>query len=211
MASKSLSLALFRFKPFAICGRPAAAPVVRNFSAARLSLAQPSGSFDPLQSIEEKDWEFDDITTAGHAELDQHREAREYARIAAYEMPLLARMSLVICSPDITHGPIADVLLGYAQPFQPPSTSHKLRFRYTTYMGEKHPSETKVVLEFTTMDLELSPVSRRKLIKLVGVRYNPEKDIVRMSCEMFETQAQNKRYLSDLMDKLLMEAKVNIP
>ena len=75
-------------------------------------------------------------------------------------------------------------------------------------MGEKHPSESKVVMEFTTKDLGLEPVSRRKLIKLAGVRYNPEKDLVHMSCEMFETQAQNKRYLSDLLDKLLVEAKV---
>ena len=76
-------------------------------------------------------------------------------------------------------------------------------------MGEKHPAEHKVILEFTTKDLDLSPVSRRKLIKLVGARYNPETDIVKMASEMFETQAQNKRYLSDLLDKLLVEAKVH--
>lgn len=108
-------------------------------------------------------------------------------------------------------GPIADVLSafsGYAQPFQLPTQGQILRFRYTTYMGEKHPSECKVVMEFTTKDLGLEPVSRRKLIKLAGARYNPEKDLVHMSCEMFETQAQNKRYLSDLLDKLLVVAKV---
>ena len=75
-------------------------------------------------------------------------------------------------------------------------------------MGEKHPAESKVVMEFTTLDLGLSPVSERKLIKLCGPRYNPEKYVVRIACEMFETQAQNKRYLSDLLDKLLTEAKV---
>ena len=31
----------------------------------------------------------DDITSLGHGELEQHREMREYARIAAWEMPLL--------------------------------------------------------------------------------------------------------------------------
>jgi len=75
-------------------------------------------------------------------------------------------------------------------------------------MGEKHPSESKVVMEFTTKDLGLEPVSRRKLIKLAGARYNPEQDLVHISSEMFQTQAQNKRYLSDLLDKLLAEAKV---
>lgn len=75
-------------------------------------------------------------------------------------------------------------------------------------MGEKHPAESKVVCEFATIDLGLAPPERLKLIKLVGVRYNPETDIVRMSCEMFEHQAQNKRYLSDLVDTLMNEAKV---
>lgn len=32
----------------------------------------------------------DDISSLGHAELEQHREFREYARIAAWEMPLLS-------------------------------------------------------------------------------------------------------------------------
>lgn len=75
-------------------------------------------------------------------------------------------------------------------------------------MGEKHPAESKVVCEFATIDLELTLIERLKLIKLTGVRYNPDTDIVRMSCEMFEHQAQNKRYLSDLVDTLMAEAKV---
>ena len=44
-------------------------------------------------------------------------------------------------------------------------------------------------------------------MKLVGPRYNPENDIVKMSSEMFETPAQNKRYLGDLVDTLIEEAK----
>lgn len=35
--------------------------------------------------------EGDDITSTAHAELEQHREIREYMRIAAWEMPLLSR------------------------------------------------------------------------------------------------------------------------
>jgi small subunit ribosomal protein S35 len=86
-----------------------------------------------------------------------------------------------------------------------------LRFRYTTYMGEQHPAEKKVVLEFTPADMpNLTEIQRDKLRKLAGVRYNPESDIIKMSCEMFETQAQNKRYLGDLVDKLLEEARVSI-
>lgn len=75
-------------------------------------------------------------------------------------------------------------------------------------MGETHPAAKKIVLEFCTRDLpDLTEPQRIKLIKLVGPRYNPEKDIVKMSCEMFETQAQNKRYLGDLVDTLMTEAQ----
>ncbi len=75
-------------------------------------------------------------------------------------------------------------------------------------MGETHPAANKVVLEFCTRDLpKLTEAQRIKLVKLVGVRYNPETDLVKMSCEMFETQAQNKRYLGDLVDTLMAEAQ----
>lgn len=75
-------------------------------------------------------------------------------------------------------------------------------------MGETHPAEKKIVVEFCTRDLpNLTEAQRIKLIKLVGQRYNPIRDVVKMSCEMFETQAQNKRYLGDLVDTLIMEAK----
>lgn len=97
-----------------------------------------------------------------------------------------------------------------AKPFEPPAADSPLRFRYTTYMGETHPASKKVVLELCTRDLpDLSEPQRLKLVKLVGVRYNPETDIVKMSSEMFPTQAQNKRYLGDLVDTLMAEAKNN--
>lgn len=75
-------------------------------------------------------------------------------------------------------------------------------------MGEEHPAAKKVVLEFCPADMpDLTTIQREKLKKLVGPRYNPEKDIIKMSCEMFETQAQNKRYLSDQVDSLLKESR----
>lgn len=40
--------------------------------------------------IEEDDSEHDDLTPLAHGELEQHREIRHYARLAAWEMPLLA-------------------------------------------------------------------------------------------------------------------------
>lgn len=75
-------------------------------------------------------------------------------------------------------------------------------------MGEEHPAEKKVVVEFCPQDMPLTKPQQLKLKKLAGVRYNPETDIIKMSSEMFETQAQNKRYLGDLVDTLVKEAQV---
>lgn len=39
---------------------------------------------------EDEEFENDDISSLAHGELEQHREFREYARLAAWEMPLLS-------------------------------------------------------------------------------------------------------------------------
>jgi small subunit ribosomal protein S35 len=75
-------------------------------------------------------------------------------------------------------------------------------------MGDEHPASKKVVVEFKPTELSgLNEQQQIKLIKLVGSRFNPEKQIIKMSCESFETPAQNKRYLGDLVQKLVAEAK----
>jgi small subunit ribosomal protein S35 len=74
-------------------------------------------------------------------------------------------------------------------------------------MGEEHPAENKISLEFCTADLPLTPKQRLKLVKLLGARYNPQTDLARLSCEMFPESAQNKRYLGDLVDTLMEEAR----
>lgn len=97
-----------------------------------------------------------------------------------------------------------------AKPFTLPPETHILRFRYTTYMGEQHPAEPKVVVELASQDLTpkyLTEAQRQTFLKLVGTRYNPQTDIVRMSCEQFGSRAQNKRYLADVVNALVKEAK----
>ena len=75
-------------------------------------------------------------------------------------------------------------------------------------MGEQHPASRKVVVEFAPKDLpDLSDAQRLKLAKLAGVRWNPITETVKMSCESFETQAQNKRFLGETIGKLLQEVK----
>ncbi|KAL2862854.1 mitochondrial 37S ribosomal protein mS35 [Aspergillus lucknowensis] len=146
---------------------------------------------DEFGIVEDQDDVFndDDITSIAHTELELHRELREYARITAWDMPFLSKL---------------------AKPFALPPKSHILRFRYTTYLGESHPAETKVVVELSSRDLvpnHLSEEQRQTFLKLVGPRFNPDTDIVRMSCEKFSTRAQNKRYLGDLIGTLIKEAK----
>lgn len=75
-------------------------------------------------------------------------------------------------------------------------------------MGEQHPAAHKVVVQFCVDDLpNLNDAQRTKFRKLVGPRYNPDTDVVKMSCEQFEAPAQNKRYLGDLVNKLLDESR----
>jgi len=50
------------------------------------------GELDEQGSGEDEEFEDDDISSLGHGELEQHREMREYARLAAWEMPLLSSM-----------------------------------------------------------------------------------------------------------------------
>ena len=51
------------------------------------------GEIEEQDSGEDEEFEGDDITSLGHGELEQHREMREYARIAAWEMPMLSSTS----------------------------------------------------------------------------------------------------------------------
>lgn len=62
-------------------------------------------------------------------------------------------------------------------------------------------------MQFAPDDLGLTPVQASKLKKLCGTRYNPELELVKMSCESYDSPAQNKRYLAELIDKLVVEAK----
>lgn len=75
-------------------------------------------------------------------------------------------------------------------------------------MGEAHPAARKVVMDFTPSALPgLSSKEATKLIKLLGPRYNPGTDRAKISCEMFPTAAQNKRWLGDILEKLISETK----
>ena len=62
---------------------------VENFVSGFLS----DDEEDPAGIGPDEVYKGDDMTPLGHGELDQHREVREYARIAAWDMPLLSSES----------------------------------------------------------------------------------------------------------------------
>ncbi|KPI40264.1 37S ribosomal protein S24, mitochondrial [Cyphellophora attinorum] len=152
------------------------------------------GEDDEMGQFEDADDEWDPniISSIAENDIQLHREIRQYTRVAAWEMPLLAK---------------------YAKPLEPPTKATPLRFRYTTYMGESHPAARKVTLTFTTTDLarslepNLTEPQVLKLQKLLATRYNPFNDRVHMSSEKFPNAAQNKRYLGDLLATLIKECR----
>ncbi len=52
------------------------------------------GEVEPQESGEDEEFDGDDISSVAHGQLEQHREMREYARIAAWQLPLLSSMFL---------------------------------------------------------------------------------------------------------------------
>ncbi|EME83264.1 uncharacterized protein MYCFIDRAFT_211284 [Pseudocercospora fijiensis CIRAD86] len=170
--------------------------------------SRPSSAATQLDEIDEDDFDgyleaLDEklpdeglLPSMAHAELEQHRELREMVRLAAWEMPLLSQL---------------------AQPYEKPDKAKlPLKWRYTTYFSEQHPASRKVVCEFRISDISQLAFAKDeetrerqilKLKKLCGARLNPQSSSVKMSCESFETQAQNKRYLADTINKLIAEAK----
>lgn len=94
-----------------------------------------------------------------------------------------------------------------AKPFEPPTEDQVLRWRYTDYLGDNHPSDRKVVVQFAPGDLKLTPQQSMKLKKLAGPRYNPSTKLVKMSSDSYQNAAQNKAYLSNLVDDLIAAAK----
>lgn len=135
----------------------------------------------------EEEFLYDDYTSTAHIQLWDHRLQRKYNRIAAYEMPLLTK---------------------FIKKYEPKDPKKSpLKFRFTSYMGEEHPAEKKVVVTFSPSNLGLTDNEKHKLCLLAGPRYDYQKDEVKMSSVLFEEPAQNMKYLSGLVDTLIHKAK----
>ncbi|KAG9066538.1 37S ribosomal protein S24, mitochondrial [Linnemannia hyalina] len=155
----------------------------KAFGAIRSS----GNSRDMMDITNLEDFQFDDSSTIGYDRMEAQREVRKYLRITKYELPKLK---------------------AFVKPFQAPTNTQILRFRTTTYLGESnHPAGPKVVMTVDTKSLPLTNVELHKFLLLVGSRYNPVNNEIKMSCEKFQDRSQNFKWLSDTLDKLINEAK----
>ncbi|KAF0560685.1 mitochondrial ribosomal subunit protein-domain-containing protein [Gigaspora margarita] len=146
------------------------------------SSAKREKEFD-LEMLNE--YRFDGMTKPGYDILLAQSEIRKYLRKAEYELPQLTK---------------------FAEAFKPPSSDKILCFKTMYYIGEDHPLQNKVVMTVKEKDLPLTKEQLHKFKVLCGPRFNG-KGKFKFSCEKFPHQAQNKKYLSDLMDRLLDESR----
>ncbi|KAG0307826.1 37S ribosomal protein S24, mitochondrial [Dissophora globulifera] len=163
-------------------------PTTDRARSSALGAIRGSGASKDMMDISNlEEFRFDDSATAGYDNLEALREVRKYLRITKYELPKLK---------------------AFVKPFQPPTKTQILRFRTSTYIGESnHPAARKVVLTVDTQSLPLTNPELHKFLLLVGPRYDPVKEQIKMSCEKFQDRSQNFKWLSDTLDKLIDEAK----
>ncbi|CAG8438228.1 17230_t:CDS:2 [Funneliformis caledonium] len=132
------------------------------------------------------EYKFDAITKPGYDILLAQREVRNYLRITKFELPQLSV---------------------FAEKFTPSPPTSILCFKNSYYVGESSPLQNKVVLTIKFCDIKalLTPKQLHKFVILCGPRFNGVE--FKFSCDKFPHINQNKKYLSDLVDKLLEESK----
>lgn len=134
-----------------------------------------------------EEWEFDDHHTYSHMLLESFRDVRKYARQIKFEHPTLAE---------------------HAKPYRPPPTSHVLKFERTVTLGDKYQAkDRKVVLRVQVSQLGLKGPQLHKFLLLVGPRYNPETDELKMSETREPSSLMNKKRLADTLSELISESK----
>ncbi|KAH9937198.1 mitochondrial ribosomal subunit protein-domain-containing protein [Fomitopsis serialis] len=154
-------------------------------------------------SLLEENEQYDALDTgsAGHLRLQQQRRVLYYWRLIEHEMPNL---------------------VAYRKPFVPPSSSAPLVVRSIAYGGEEHPASLKRTIVVPVARLPLKDEAAIHKFKLLtGSRWTPEPPVnsgispleespehgyFSVSCEDFPMPAQNLKWASDALDRLLTEA-----
>ncbi|ORY93306.1 mitochondrial ribosomal subunit protein-domain-containing protein [Syncephalastrum racemosum] len=166
-----------------------ARPAVRSFSSSPVSQLgrgrgrKPEKKFD-VEHMER--FQFDDQTTIGHELFENIRTVRQYLRKTEFELPKLS---------------------AFKKEFVPPKDDQILKFKSHSYLGEGHPVERKSVLSVNVNKLNLTDAQRHKFLLLAGPRYNVDTQELVLSSEKFPYRNQNKKFVSDTLDRLLAEAK----
>lgn len=101
-------------------------------------------------------------------------------------------------------------------PAAPITSAHILRFETQQYFessgrtARTDQRERKVVLKVKVVDLGLDAPATAKLIALVGHRYTPDTDILKLVGRRYPTAEMNKEYLKQLLTNIVVESKVPI-
>jgi small subunit ribosomal protein S35 len=121
---------------------------------------------------------------------------------------------------------IAKLRSAYQQPFVPPTPATPLIVRSIHYGGEEHPATVKRTIVVPVSHLPLQGDDAIHKIKLLaGPRWTPtppsdsgvgpdepgmEHGYIKIACEDFPQPAMNLKWASDALDRLIVEANVNV-
>ncbi|KAI5124681.1 hypothetical protein M0805_004289 [Coniferiporia weirii] len=116
-------------------------------------------------------------------------------------------------------------LVRFREPFTPPSPETPLVVRTIDYSGEEHPATAKRTVVVPVGRLPLQGSKARHTFKLLaGPRWSPapppdsgigsmeagnEDGYVKISCEDFPQPGMNLKWISDVLDRLIVEANAN--
>ena len=198
-------------------------PAMRNFTTSSRAQAMVLAhklelENDPMDMVNLEEFAFDDIPTSGHIKLEQDRARLHLLRLIQFQLPQIhstSRMALKMSHIEFL------VTLNYPieirRPYNPPPSSHFVELRTQHFLDNPtHPASRKAVLTVRINDLVDtqnilgSKQSLHKFKLLAGPRWDPDKDIVKISCQMFPTTNMNMKWCSDALDRLIKEAEVRL-
>lgn len=142
-----------------------------------------------------------DVPVAGYLLHRQQRQTLYYMRLIEHEIPKL---------------------VAFRKPFVPPTAATPLVIRSVDFSGEQHPLTAKrsVVVPVAHLPLR-NEVAFQRTKLLAGVRWTPEPPrdsgilvdedaakhgFIKISCEDFPRANMNLKWISDTLDKLVLEA-----
>lgn len=131
---------------------------------------------------------FDDMPSIHQEMIEEGREMRRFLRKTKFELPELTK---------------------FVKEFVPPTPDQCIQIRLQHYQGEEHPVSRKAVASISVSAVakaeNLDSKQVQRLILLAGPRY--KNDTIKISCEDFPHRAQNMKFISDTIKKLLTSAR----